>query len=37
LDTSRINALGWNPSIKLNDGLASTYDWYLENLEKSAS
>jgi GDP-L-fucose synthase len=31
LDTSRINALGWYPSIKLRDGVASTYDWYLEN------
>lgn len=31
LDTSRINDLGWYPSIKLQDGLASTYEWYLEN------
>lgn len=32
LDTSRINALGWYPSIKLRDGVTSTYDWYLENV-----
>ena len=32
LDTSRINALGWYPSIKLREGVASTYDWYLENV-----
>ena len=32
LDTSRINALGWYPSIKLRDGVASTYQWYLENV-----
>lgn len=31
LDTTRINALGWYPSIKLREGVASTYDWYLEN------
>ena len=31
LDTSRINALGWHPTIKLRDGVASTYDWYLQN------
>lgn len=31
LDTSRINALGWRPSITLRDGLASTYAWYLEH------
>ena len=31
LDTSRINALGWHPTIKLPDGLASTYEWYVEN------
>jgi len=33
LDTSRINALGWHPTIKLRDGVASTYDWYVENYE----
>ena len=31
LDTSRINALGWMPQISLADGVASTYDWYLQN------
>ena len=28
LDTSRINALGWCPAIRLRDGIASTYEWY---------
>ncbi len=32
LDTTRINSLGWYPSIKLRDGLASTYEWYVENV-----
>ncbi len=31
LDTSRINALGWRPTITLRDGVASTYDWYINN------
>jgi len=31
LDTSRINALGWQPLIGLREGVASTYAWYLEN------
>jgi len=31
LDTSRINALGWQPRIGLREGVASTYSWYLEN------
>ena len=33
LDTSRINALGWKPTITLREGLASTYDWYVEKYE----
>jgi len=28
LDTSRLSALGWQPSIKLDVGVADTYDWY---------
>ncbi|NBU31658.1 MAG: GDP-L-fucose synthase [Actinobacteria bacterium] len=32
LDTSKINNLGWEPNIELRDGIASTYQWYLQNL-----
>jgi GDP-L-fucose synthase len=32
LDTSRINALGWKPTITLREGLTSTYDWYVTNV-----
>jgi GDP-L-fucose synthase len=32
LDTARINELGWFPTIKLRDGVASTYQWYVENV-----
>ena len=28
LDTTRLTALGWQPSISLADGVASTYTWY---------
>ena len=31
LDSSRINALGWKPSINLDDGLKKTYEWFLDN------
>lgn len=31
LDTSRINALGWKPTIPLREGVASTYAWYVEH------
>lgn len=30
LDVSRLRALGWEPTIELRDGIASTYRWYLE-------
>jgi GDP-L-fucose synthase len=32
LDTSRIAATGWKPRIGLAEGLASTYQWYLDNI-----
>jgi GDP-L-fucose synthase len=28
LDVSRITTLGWSPSITLDDGIASTIQWY---------
>ena len=28
LDVTRISALGWRPTITLENGLASTIDWY---------
>ena len=32
LDTSMINALGWEPSISLRDGITTTYQWYLSKV-----
>ena len=34
LDVSLINRLGWSYSISLGDGLASTYRWFLENMNR---
>lgn len=31
LDVSKLSALGWAPRIRLKDGLARTYAWYLAN------
>jgi GDP-L-fucose synthase len=31
LDISRINALGWKPTIELRRGISGTYDWFIEN------
>jgi GDP-L-fucose synthase len=33
LDVSRLTELGWTAQIGLGDGIASTYDWYLEHIE----
>lgn len=32
LDISRIKSLGWEPSISLEVGISSTYNWYLKNV-----
>lgn len=31
LDTTRIASLGWRPSVRLEDGIRLTYEWFLEN------
>ncbi len=33
LDVSKLKNLGWESKISLNEGLASTYDWYLSAIE----
>ena len=37
LDTSKINSLGWNPKISLNEGIKTTYEWFLGEINKSNS
>jgi GDP-L-fucose synthase len=34
LDVSKIENLGWMPTIALKDGLKETYEWFLENNKK---
>jgi GDP-L-fucose synthase len=36
LDVSRLSALGWQPRIPLDEGLAATYRWYLEHAAPGA-
>ena len=31
MSAARLSALGWSPSISLEDGIAMTYKWFLEN------
>jgi GDP-L-fucose synthase len=31
LDVSKLKALGWSPQVDLADGIASTYQWFLDN------
>ena len=33
MDVSTLKELGWQYSISLKDGLASTYQWFLQNQE----
>lgn len=34
LDSSKLNALGWESKASLRDGIETTYDWYRENYPK---
>jgi GDP-L-fucose synthase len=36
MDSSRIAALGWKPEISLEEGIASTYRWYITHLAAAA-
>jgi GDP-L-fucose synthase len=31
LDVSRLEALGWKPTIALEQGIKSTYEWFVAN------
>ena len=33
LDISKIESLGWSPSIALKNGIYQTYNWYVSNLD----
>jgi GDP-L-fucose synthase len=33
MDVSRLDKLGWSSQIKLENGIAETYSWFLENLD----
>jgi GDP-L-fucose synthase len=34
LDVSRINALGWQARIGLREGITSTYEWFVDNVDE---
>jgi GDP-L-fucose synthase len=36
LDVSKLTALGWSAKISLQDGIRSTYEWYLQNVRAAA-
>jgi GDP-L-fucose synthase len=37
LDVSRLTALGWTPRIGLEEGIRSTYTWFLANVARTLS
>jgi GDP-L-fucose synthase len=37
LDVTKVKSLGWNPTISLRDGIASTIEWYKDATAKGVS
>jgi GDP-L-fucose synthase len=37
LDTTKINSLGWSPKISLVEGVSTTYEWFLAEINKNSS
>ena len=33
LDSSRLQSLGWKPKVIFAEGLSSTYEWYLRDVQ----
>jgi GDP-L-fucose synthase len=33
MDSSKMNAVGWNSEIVLDKGIENTYQWFLDNQE----
>ena len=31
---TKLNKLGWQADIQLSDGIKSTYEWFLDNIDK---
>lgn len=36
LDTRKINELGWQPTIGLEEGIRGTYAWFLDHVDVDA-
>ena len=34
LDVTKLNGIGWQATIQLNDGIESTYKWFLDNIDQ---
>jgi GDP-L-fucose synthase len=37
LDVTKIRGMGWKPKVAIEDGIAATYDWFLENAPEAKS
>jgi len=37
LDVTKVRGMGWKPKVTIEDGIASTYDWFLKNAPEAKS
>jgi nucleoside-diphosphate-sugar epimerase len=36
MDSSKLKSTGWQPEVKIRDGIKMTYEWYINTIKKTS-